>query len=117
LVALGQELLGKPGDADTAVGMLGRLAGREHDVFTGVALAKDGAEVADVAAARVRVEALSEATRRAYAATGEPLDKAGGYALQGRAAAFVRLMEGHADTVVGLPIETLRRLLRAFPPG
>jgi septum formation protein len=117
VVALGTELLGKPGTAAEALRMLGRLQGREHEVHTGVALVRGAAEACDVASARVRVDALGERARRDYVATGEPLDKAGGYALQGRAAAFVRVVEGAPDTVVGLPIALLRRLLAGLPPG
>ena len=114
VVAQGTELLGKPGSPAEAERMLARLQGREHEVHTGVAVVRGRAEACDVASARVRVDALSERERRDYVATGEPLDKAGAYALQGRAAAFVRLVEGSADTVVGLPVALLRRLLAAL---
>jgi len=111
VVALGTRLLGTPVDAAEAERMLAALAGREHLVATGVAVARDGRLLSDVARARVRFEPLGPEAIRAYVATGEPLDKAGAYALQGGAQAFARLVEGEADTVVGLPIGLLRRLL------
>lgn len=113
VVALGGDLLGKPRDGDDAQAMLRRLAGRVHEVFTGVAVARGTWLRSEVAAAAVVVDALDDAAIRAYVATGEPLDKAGGYALQGRAAAFMRLTAGSPDTVVGLPIAVVRRLLAA----
>lgn len=114
VVVLDGALLGKPADAEDAVRLLARLGGREHEVFTGVALAGPAGLVSGGARARVRVEALSEAERRRYVATGEPLDKAGGYAIQGRAASFVRLVEGDLDTVIGLPLALVRSLLEAL---
>jgi septum formation protein len=116
VVALGARLLGTPKDAAEAEAMLAALSGREHDVVTGVAVAREGSLVSGVARARVAFAALAPAEIRAYAATGEPLDKAGGYALQGGAARFARLVVGRADTVVGLPIDLVRRLL-GHPPS
>ena len=113
VVALGAEILGKPRGAADAETMLARLAGREHDVFTGVATGRGELVRSGVYAARMRVDALDGTLIRAYVATGEPLDKAGAYAIQGRAAAFVHLVEGSLDTVVGLPVALVRRLLGA----
>jgi septum formation protein len=115
VVAVGETLVGKPADPEDAVRILARLAGREHRIFTGVAIGRDGRLVSDAAGARVRVDPLSAAQIRAYVATGEPLGKAGAYALQGKAAAFVRLVEGAPDTVIGLPLDVVRRLLDALP--
>lgn len=111
LVALDSELLGKPADAAGALAMLGRLQGREHDVLTGVAVGRDASVWCGAARARVRLDALSESERAAYVATGEPLDKAGAYAIQGQGSAFVHLVAGGLDTVIGLPVELVRLLL------
>ena len=116
VVALGETLLGKPVDEEDAARILARLAGREHRVFTGVAVGRDGRLLSGAAGARVRVDPLSSAQIRAYVGTGEPLGKAGAYALQGKAAAFVRLVEGAPDTIIGLPVDLVRRLLAALGP-
>ena len=104
VVALGSEIFGKPRDEADAVRMLERFAGRTHEVYTGVAIAaREGIETA---AARTVVEfapLTSEMIRR-YVATGEPLDKAGAYAAQGRAAVFITRLEGSFSNVVGLPL-------------
>jgi septum formation protein len=117
VVALGGDLLGKPADEEEAVRLLTRLAGREHRIFTGVAVGRDGTLLSGVAGARVKVDPMSAAQIRAYVATGEPIGKAGGYALQGRAAAFVRLLEGAPDTIIGLPVELVRGLLAELGPA
>jgi septum formation protein len=113
----GPELLGKPRDPAEAEAMLARLAGREHVVFTGVALlaaAADGRGGPRLATAveesRVRIAALDAAEIAWYVATGEPLDKAGAYAVQGIGALFVEAIEGNYSNVVGLPLPTVRRL-------
>lgn len=113
VVLLDGRLLGKPADVPQACGMLTALQGREHEVLTGVALASPQGLWSAVACARVRMEALDASGVRDYVATGEPLDKAGGYALQGRAARFARVVEGAADTVVGLHVALVRTLLAA----
>ena len=107
---------GKPHDADEARVILLRLAGRTHQVITGVALvdaATGRAEVAS-AAAGVRMRSFDPAEVAAYIGTGEPLDKAGAYAIQGRGALLIDGIEGDYSTVVGLPLPTLARLLRRF---
>ena len=108
--------LGKPRDAEEARAMLRSLADRWHEVWTGVALLGPSQEApAEAATAavctRVRFRALSEAEIEAYVATGEPLDKAGGYGIQAGAAAFVAELEGPLDNVIGLPLDAVRRLL------
>jgi len=110
-VALGSEALGKPADADAAAAMLRRLSGRAHDVFTGVALAWPGGIVADVDRTRVWMNALSEEDIAEYLATGEPLDKAGAYGIQGWASRFIPRIEGSYSNVVGLPVATVLQLL------
>lgn len=104
VVALGGEIFGKPRDAADAVRMLERFAGRAHEVYTGVALA--AREWIETAAARTVVEfaPLTPEVIRRYVATGEPLDKAGAYAVQGRAAVFITRLEGSFSNVVGLPL-------------
>ncbi|ATB46998.1 Maf family protein [Corallococcus macrosporus] len=115
-VALGAELMGKPRDAGEAQAMLTRLSGRTHDVYTGVALAGRHEE-ALVVHTRVTFRALSAAELAWYANTGEPLDKAGAYAIQGRGGVLVAGVEGSPSNVVGLPLaETVALLERAGVP-
>jgi len=113
VVVIDGELLGKPADAADAVRMLLRLAGRTHVVATGVAVARDGVVHAAVETTRVRMRPFGEDLARAYAATGEPLDKAGAYGIQSRGAALVEGIEGDFFTVVGLPVARLLALLEA----
>jgi septum formation protein len=127
IVVLDGDLLGKPRDEADARRMLSRIAGREHTVLTGVALLETTVEggraapTARVEASRVRMAAMSEAEVAWYVATGEPLDKAGSYAVQGLGALFVEEVFGNYTNVVGLPLPATRRLfaelgydLRAF---
>lgn len=116
LVFLDDEVLGKPEDAAEAHAMLTALSGRSHVVATGVALTGPGGRgrvrtVSDAAATRVQFRELSAEEIHDYVAGGEPLDKAGAYAIQGGAAGFVSGLDGAEDTVIGLPIEVVRRLL------
>jgi septum formation protein len=113
-VALDDALLGKPRDADEARDMLGRLSGRTHEVHTGVALTGPGAEHATQVSTRVTFRALSPGEIAWYAGTGEPLDKAGSYAMQGKGGFLVAAVEGSPTNVIGLPLgETLELLARA----
>ena len=115
-VVLDGDVLGKPRDEDDARAMLARLSGRFHEVVTGYEVYDVAARRADGAVVRTRVEfaALSRGEIDAYVATGEPMGKAGGYAIQGRAAGMVRRIEGSYTNVVGLPLrevlETLARM-------
>ncbi len=110
-VALGRAILAKPASDAEAAAMLRRLAGRRHEVLTGVCLRDAGGrEAAAVAVTRVWFAPLSARRIAAYVASGEPRDKAGAYAIQGGAAAFVRRIEGSYSNVVGLPIELIWRL-------
>jgi septum formation protein len=104
LVMVDGERLGKPEDAGAARAMLRKLSGREHEVVTGFVVAR--ADQRRTAAVRTRVgfRTLSEAEIDSYLATGEPYDKAGGYAIQGIAGAFVDRIEGSYTNVVGLPL-------------
>jgi septum formation protein len=111
-VAIGGTLLGKPLDDDDARRMLRALSGRGHRVLTSVAVVR-GARVAQATCvSRVRFARLSPADIDAYVATGEPRGKAGGYAIQGRAAAFVRRIEGSHSGIMGLPLHETALLLR-----
>ncbi|HWU38755.1 MAG TPA: Maf family protein [Candidatus Acidoferrum sp.] len=107
---------GKPRNASEARETLTRLAGRTHQVVTAVAIVE--AQTGRVEIARsvtlVRMRSFESTEVAAYVATGEPLDKAGAYAIQGRGALLVEGIEGEYSTVVGLPLPTLARLLRAF---
>jgi len=103
-VALGAEIFGKPADADEAIAILSRLSGREHQVLTAVALAEGEHVDLRISVSRVRFARLDPAEIRAYAATGEPMDKAGAYGIQGRAACFVERLEGSYSGVLGLPL-------------
>lgn len=104
------EVFGTPVDAADARRMLHRLAARSHLVHTAVAVRRGSAARSATVTTRVRMGPLSDADIDWYVATGEPLDKAGGYALQGRAAGFVDEVEGSVSGVIGLPLSTLRRL-------
>lgn len=105
-------ILGKPADAAEAARMLGLLSGRTHRVLTGVALL-GAAERTAVSSTRVRFRAVSAAEAAMYWASGEPQDKAGGYALQGLGAVFVERLEGSWSGVVGLPLFETAQLLAA----
>jgi septum formation protein len=112
-VALGRRILGKPADAAEAAGMLAALAGREHRVLTAVALAReDGASALRLSESRVRFAPLDAARIAAYVATGEPMGKAGAYAIQSGAAAWVAHIAGSYSGIMGLPLFETSALLR-----
>jgi len=113
-VVLDGELLGKPRDPEDACRMLGRIAGREHTVLTAVALEELGRDrrAVGVATSRVLMAAMSREEIEQYVATGEPLDKAGAYAVQGIGALFVEEVYGNYTNVVGLPLPLTYRLFR-----
>lgn len=111
VVVVDDEILGKPTDAEEATRMLLRLQGREHVVMTGVAVARATTVASAVERVRVRFRAFDEDLARAYVATGEPLDKAGAYGIQGRGAALVEAIEGDYFAVMGLPLARLLGLL------
>lgn len=114
VVVLDGDVLGKPEDPDAAVETLLSLAGREHVVASGLALALPRGRVhARVDLARVTFRAFGRDLARMYVATGEPMDKAGAYGIQGRGAALVTRVEGDYHTVVGLPVSGLVELLSA----
>jgi septum formation protein len=113
-VVLDDAILGKAEQDHEAVAMLKRLSGRSHWVFSGVALIDlQGEERVAVNMSRVVFRALTAGEIRAYCDTREPLGKAGGYAIQGRAAAFIERLEGSYSSVMGLPLYETATLLRA----
>ena len=111
LLDLDGQILGKPRDAEDARRMLARLSGRDHWVITGVALRRGSELRTGLAQTRVTFRALAPDEIDDYVGTGEPLDKAGAYAIQGGAAAFVAQLRGPRDNVVGLPMDVVRTLL------
>ena len=113
-VVLGGQLMGKPRDAADAVRILKALRGRVHDVITGVAAVGVGtteAEEATAVTSRVWMRAYEDEEILAYVKTGEPLDKAGAYAVQGIGRRLVAKVDGCLTNVIGLPLATTRRLL------
>ncbi len=112
VVAVDETILGKPKDEMDAVRMLRLLSGRQHFVYTGIALAYRGEVYGDVVRTEVWVDELSEKEIEAYIATGEPMDKAGAYAVQGIAAKFIPRIDGSFSNVVGLPLHAVKELAR-----
>ncbi len=117
IVVLDDEILGKPSDEEDAVRMLTRLQGREHRVYTGVAVLDFGPDgektvINYPVGTKVYVNAMTEDEIRAYAATKDPLDKAGAYGIQGRFAAYIDRIDGDYYNVVGLPVSRVYRTLK-----
>ena len=112
VVAVDGMILGKPKDAADAARMLRLLSGRQHFVYTGIALAYKGEVYGDVVRTEVWVDELSEKEIDAYIATGEPMDMAGAYAVQGIAAKFIPRIDGSFSNVVGLPLHAVKELAR-----
>ncbi len=111
-VALGRRILGKPADAAEAAAMLAALSGREHRVLTAIALADGGRVTQALSISRVRFDALDAARIDRYVATGEPMGKAGAYAIQSGAAAWVAHIAGSYSGIMGLPLFETATLLR-----
>jgi septum formation protein len=114
VVVLRGSRMGKPKDAREAVQLLGRLHGRTHEVWTGVAVVHREDQRTAAECTRVSMCRLTPDEIEAYVKTGEPLDKAGAYGIQGRAAQFVRRIDGDYFNVVGLPLSRLRSILSDF---
>jgi septum formation protein len=114
IVVLGSDVLGKPRDSDEAVQMLLRLSGREHEVYTGVAVAHGGRVESELERVRVRFRQLDRSDCEAYVATGEPMDKAGAYGIQGFGSALVEAVDGDYFAVMGLPVVRTLKLLERF---
>jgi septum formation protein len=110
-------VLEKPKDANDARAMLGLLAGREHQVITGICMRHAGGAVVDHSVTRVRFAPISEAEIDAYVNSGEPMDKAGGYAIQGLASKFVEYIDGCYFNVMGLPLSLVYRYWKELSAG
>ncbi len=110
-VVLAGEILAKPESDDHASSMLSRLSGQTHQVMTAVALARGSDCQSRVSISEVTFRTLDEPEIRAYVASGEPMDKAGGYGIQGRGGIFVRELKGSYSAVVGLPLQETAELL------
>ena len=116
VVVVDGEILGKPGDSSEAFSMLRRLSGRCHEVWTGYCLSRKSDDLMACRAVRTKVyfRSLDEKLCRAYVLTGEPLDKAGSYGLQGRGGFLVEKIEGSYSNVIGLPVaEVVEEMLDA----
>ncbi|MCU1257436.1 MAG: maf protein [Bryobacterales bacterium] len=113
-VVIGGEILGKPSDPDDAVRMLRLLAGRKHEVITGICLRAGARAVTDWAVTLVWMTPMCDVEIAEYVVSGEPMGKAGAYAIQGRAARYIEKIEGSYSNVVGLPIALVYRYWREF---
>ena len=113
-VALNRKIYGKPDDTDDAIRMLTELAGRTHTVFTAVVIGSGRRTLQVVSASKVTFAALTASQVKRYVASGEPMGKAGAYAVQGRAAAFITRIDGSFSGIMGLPLFETADLLRQF---
>ncbi|MGN6827241.1 Maf family protein [Paucibacter sp. M5-1] len=112
-VALGTAILGKPADAEHALAMLKRLSGHTHRVLTAVALAwGDGQQALSVSVSHVRFAAVPDALLQRYVASGEPMGKAGAYAIQSQIAGWIEHIDGSYSGIMGLPLFETAQLLR-----
>ena len=111
VVVAGGVILGKPQDAEEAVKMLKQLSGKTHKVLTGIAIAYAGKILAEVCETKVVFRELSDDEIKQYVATGEPLDKAGAYGIQGKGAVLVEKIDGCYNNVVGLPLTRMQLIL------
>lgn len=112
IVVIDNVILGKPQDEQEAEAMLMRLSGRTHQVMTGVAVRYKGQQLGKVCTTDVHFRKLTAAEIAAYIATGEPMDKAGAYGIQGRGAVLVEKINGCYNNVVGLPLTMLHEMFR-----
>lgn len=112
-VVVEERILGKPADRADAVTQLQQLSGREHEVLTGVALAFDDAVATRLSVSHVRFRQMDRSEIAAYWDTGEPVDKAGSYAVQGIAAVFIEEIRGSYSGIMGLPLYETAQLLRS----
>jgi septum formation protein len=116
-VVVDGEIVAKPVDADDARRMLQMLSGQWHEVLTGVSLLGGGQVLSEVAVTRVKFAELTDAEIDWYVTTGEPMDKAGAYGIQGYASRFVESIEGSYSNVVGLPVQMVYRMIAGMEPG
>jgi septum formation protein len=116
IVVLGNQVLGKPKDADHAKAMLRSLSGRDHQVMTGVTVIKGDICLTHTEITDIHFRDLSDSEIRNYVASGEPMDKAGAYGIQGGAALFAEKMQGDYYNVMGLPVCRLFLMLQKVAP-
>jgi septum formation protein len=114
IVVLDGAILGKPKDRADAIAMLERLSGREHQVMTGVAIVTAGRELVEYEVTTVRFRPLEPGQINRYVDSGEPMDKAGAYGIQGRAGAMISAIAGDYFNVVGLPLSRTVQMLSQF---
>jgi septum formation protein len=114
IVVLAGEIMGKPKDLADASRMLTALSGRRHEVITAICLRSAGRTICDVSSTAVWFAPMTEEEIRWYVASGEPMDKAGAYGIQGLASRFIERIEGSYTNVVGLPVARVYQLLRDF---
>lgn len=114
IVVVDEQVLGKPRDRAEAIAMLQSLSGRSHQVMTGIALVQGDRELVDHEVTTVQFRALEQGEIERYVDTGEPMDKAGAYGIQGRAAAMISAIAGDYFTVVGLPLSRTVQMLAQF---
>lgn len=114
VVSIDGKILGKPADKEHAKQMLRALSGREHSVFTGITIIKGSMEKSFYAETRVKFFDLSEKEISDYIETGEPMDKAGAYGIQGFGSLLVEKIDGDYFNVVGLPVSILNKVLKEF---
>jgi septum formation protein len=114
VVVIDQHILEKPRDYADALRMLRLLSGRDHEVITGICLRRDSQKIVDSATTRVHFVQLTEEELAAYVSSGEPMDKAGAYAIQGLASRFIDRVDGGYFNVVGLPMSLVYRHLKAL---
>lgn len=112
VVVIGTEVLGKPADSADAARMLRRLSGREHSVITGVCLIGKGFQDVRSEVTAVHFSRVSDSDIAHYVSSGEPMDKAGAYAIQGGASKWISKIEGDYNNVVGLPVDLVKKMLR-----
>jgi septum formation protein len=115
VVVINDLVLEKPRDIDDAERMLSLLSGREHEVITGICLRTESGKIVDTATTRVRFVQLTQEELDAYVASGEPMDKAGAYAIQGLASKFIDRIEGCYFNVVGLPVALVYKHWKEIP--
>lgn len=111
-VSIDGEIMGKPSNADDAANMLRKLSGREHEVFSAVAVALNDHVETKLSCSRVRFSELNDSWIQDYVDTGEPMDKAGAYGVQGKAAAFIAEINGSYSGIMGLPLFETSQLLK-----
>lgn len=113
IVVIDGDILGKPGTEDDAIAMLTRLSGKEHTVITGVCIARGNEKITFAETTRVKFYALTKAEIEDYVKTGEPMDKAGAYGVQGLGCVLVERIDGDYFNVMGLPIASVVRAMKS----